>query len=76
MIDYIPCKIDAIGYDFFKKKFTILLNINYKSTRCYISESILEFATKFYQNHDNVIAKIETRNKKLFVSNIRKAVED
>ena len=76
MIDYITCKIDGIGYNYFKKKFTILLNIDYKSVRCFLNPNIVNFATDFYIDHSTVVASLQYKDKKIYVNNIRQLSED
>lgn len=76
MIDYVTCKIDGIGYNYFKKKFTILLNIDYKSIRCFLSPSIVNFATDFYEDKEMVVATLQYKGNKIYVNNIRKLSEE
>lgn len=76
MIDFIKCEIDAIGYDIFKKKFTITINSNFKSVKCYMKDSIIEAATQHYKDHCKCIATVTLFKKKLLITNIRKLGEE
>lgn len=76
MLDYVNCKIDGIGYNTKQNKFTILLNIDYKSTKCFMNPNIVNFATDFYKEQASVIATLHYKGNKIYVSNIRKITEE
>lgn len=76
MIDFIKCEIDSVGYDIFKKQFTITINSDFNSIKCYLKETIIEAAAQHYKDHCKCIATVSYFKKKLLVTNIRKLGEE
>jgi len=72
MQDFIICKINSIGYNIYKKRFTICVKEGENSINCFLQDSIIKFATEFYENNCVCVATINKIKNKLIITNLRR----